>query len=150
MTKTMRYQFVTAAAQPRIVVLTGNFRQPPALAEAALSPTGVQLSIAHRGGAATIADLTLEQWLDGVRYLAAHELIPIAELAMPGGVAFVGEVDPGRLADDFARSAAEHLATSRAIEAPENHALWSQIRKLAAQGFYVGWFASARLRGGAR
>lgn len=137
----MRYAFGT---EPRLIVNTGDFRTGVDPGRGHLPTLGsVQVVMMPSVGGSLIVDMNEEQWLEGMRHLAANGLVPIAELALPS---IGGDEDPGKLADDFARGAVRDLMTSGEIEAPENHALWTHVRRIAGQSFFVGWFAHAGKR----
>jgi len=114
---------------------------------------GVQLQIAVRssgggyvhipGEPLVVVNVRRAAWLDGCRYLAASGVLPIAEMAFPSAE-LPEDADPGKLADAYARKAVELAMQGRVIEAPENHALWGNLRRFTGEGFMVGWFAARR------
>jgi hypothetical protein len=108
----------------------------------ALPTGGVQLALVPHDRARVLVNVPWLSWVAGLRYLALHGVVPIAELALPG--VGLGEVDPGKMADDFARGTVEHLRTRRLIDAPPNHEFWPALRRVAGESFYVGWFAARR------
>ena len=120
-----------------MVVATGHFRRPPRTTPDELQ---VQLCL-PRAEEWSVVNIRPEVWLDGCRYLAANELLPIAELALPA-VSLVDEVDPGKLADEYALQAIEHARSANLM--PDGYQVYQLARRLAGQGFYVGWFARAR------
>jgi len=144
--KTTRYQFITLAEEPRLVVATGHMRSLPVG-----DSDGVQLQIALRGEEPDgkgerpllVVNIRRAQWLDGCRYLAANGVLPVAEMALPCAE-LPDDADPGRLAEAYARQTIETTMHNHVIEAPENHAIWSQLRRFTGQGFVVGWFAARR------
>lgn len=140
-TKTTRYQFITAVEEPRLVLATGNMRRPPQG-----DSDGLQFQLAMRGQPDVplmVVNLRRAAWIDGCRYLAANGVLPIAELALPA-TELPEDADPGKLADTYARKEIEGAQQTGLIEAPENHAIWGQLRRFTGQGFLVGWFAARR------
>ena len=149
------YQFQPRLADGmRLIVATGGFRRSPVMGDVQIKI--VSLAAARQGGDGMTVNIDGEAWVDGLRYLAARQVIPLVDLALPRMLEANDieelKLDPGKVADEFAKTTVEHARASGIVEAPEGHEFWAALRRYCGQSFYVGWFAGRTFggRGGGR